>query len=644
MAYDYTIPDEANLVRTTSGDLALMRANFVELAPLVSGTVVSGTAPSAAIRGFYLGDDTVRNRYFIQSDGTDVFRIQRNIGTEGSPNWENVLSIAQGTGVAPEFSHKVIGVDPTASGHLATKYYVDNSAGSQTLSGLTDTAVAAAASGQILEWDGTDWANVNHAHTLNDLTDVSLPSPASGEVLTYTGAQWEAASGAGGGGSSTLSGLTDTVVTAPTSGEMLEWDGTDWVNVSAPAGTLSGLTDTLITSPAADSVLTWNGSAWIDGAAPAQTLSGLTDTSVNAPTSGQHLAWDGTDWANVDMPSGNRVICVLSGAQVQDIPQAVLTTFSGDEVPFNQGGFTVASGSITIPDAITRVDIQAQANWESTNQGTDYGLEIMLNGAPLSGLVNYNLRAVDHRRKSTTDDTSAQNVLALDVPVASGDVVTMVVFQDGVGGGLELMGGAGLLVRESKTGGAAGGGGGGSSTLAGLTDTNITSPASGAVLTWDGSSDWIDGSAPAQTLSGLTDTTITAPVSGGTMEWDGSSAWIDAEPVATKVASGVGLVESFDLAVESVASGDSFTISLYAFYPYDVVTVRGKTTAGTCDLIFTIEGTAITGLSGVTVSGTETGWDSSAAESVALGNTLAITVDDATTCSGLLLSVKTERT
>jgi hypothetical protein len=261
---------------------------------------------------------------------------------------------------------------------------------------------------------------------LNDHTDVSLPSPASGEALVYNGAQWEAVSGAG-GGSESLSGLTDTSVSSPASGEMLEWDGSDWANVAAPAGTLSG----------------------------------LTDTSVSGATSGQVLTWDGSDWVNTDTASGNRVICVLSGAQTQTIPQSTPTVFSGDEVPFNQGGFAVASGAITVPDGITRVDVEAEVSWASTAQGTNYEVQIILNGASLSGLANYNLYARDRRRKSTTADICHQNVIALDMPVASGDVIEMAVYQDGNGGGLDIDAGTGLLVREAGGGGSGGGGGGG---------------------------------------------------------------------------------------------------------------------------------------------------------------------------------------
>jgi hypothetical protein len=305
MPYDYTVPNEANIVRTASGDLVKMRGNFVELTPLVSGVVLSGTAPSAAIRGLYLGDDTNRKRFFLESDGSDIFRMHRNINTEASPSWQPVLSFSQVSGATVDVGMNVSGISPVSGEHLATKSYVD----SATLSGLTDTAVSGATSGQVLVYDGTDWT--------------------------------------------------------------------------------------------------------------------------------------------ADALSLSRVICVLSGAQTQTIPQSTPTTFSGDEVPINLGGFTVSSGTITMPDTgVSLVDIQGEASWASSGAGTNYDLEIMLNGAALSGLTGYNLSARDRRRKSTTADICHQNVAALDVPVASGDTITMVVYQDGVGAGLDITGGTGLIVRR----------------------------------------------------------------------------------------------------------------------------------------------------------------------------------------------------
>lgn len=570
MAYDPTIPNQNNIVRTASGDLAKMQENFSVLAPLASGTVISGTAPSAAIRGFYLGDPSNRKRYFVQSDGSDVFKVERNTNTEASPSWETVLSITQATGASPAFAYTVEGVTPTASGHLATKGYVDGLTAS--LSGLTDTAISAATSGQALVFNGTSWVNSGLAYTVNDLTDVAAPSPASGESLVWNGSQWIASGITGGSG--TLSGLTDVNLTAVADGASLVFDQAT--------------------------------QKWIDGTPPASSLTDLTDTTITSPASGQHLVYNGSAWVNEDQASGVRVAAVLSGVQTQTIPQAAVTTMSGNEVPFNVGGWTVNSGTITVPGGVTRVDIIGQATWASSAVGTNYELELYVNGSAVSGLTGYIMAGKDRRRKSTTSDISAQQAVAFDVPVASGDTITMKAYQDGVGAGLNLVGGTGLVVREAGGGGAGGGGGGGSSTLSGLTDTNLTSVADEAALKFD----------------------------------QATQKWIDTTPAA----SGVGLVESFDIAVDAVASGDAFTICLYAFYPFDVETVRGKTTNGSCDLTFKIEDTAITGLSGITINTTESGNDASAAKSVALGNTFKVDVDDATTCSGLLLSVKTVRT
>jgi hypothetical protein len=61
--------------------------------------------------------------------------------------------------------------------------------------------------------------------------------------------------------------------------------------------------------------------------------------------------------------------------------------------------------------------------------------------------------------------------------------------------------------------------------LSGLVDTAVSSPASGEMLEWDGS-DWVNVAAPAGTLSGLTDTSISSPSSGQFLKWDGSD-WVN---------------------------------------------------------------------------------------------------------------------
>ena len=80
--------------------------------------------------------------------------------------------------------------------------------------------------------------------------------------------------------------------------------------------------------------------------------------------------------------------------------------------------------------------------------------------------------------------------------------------------------------RNVQTGLAAAiaGGGGGSSTLAGLTDTSITTPSDGQVLTYDSTAEkWENAAIPAQTIDGLSDTTITTPSDGQVLTYDSTA-------------------------------------------------------------------------------------------------------------------------
>ena len=80
--------------------------------------------------------------------------------------------------------------------------------------------------------------------------------------------------------------------------------------------------------------------------------------------------------------------------------------------------------------------------------------------------------------------------------------------------------------RNVQTGLAAAiaGGGGGSSTLAGLSDTTITTPSDGQVLTYDGTAEkWENAAIPAQSIDGLSDTTITTPSDGQVLTYDSTA-------------------------------------------------------------------------------------------------------------------------
>lgn len=75
-----------------------------------------------------------------------------------------------------------------------------------------------------------------------------------------------------------------------------------------------------------------------------------------------------------------------------------------------------------------------------------------------------------------------------------------------------------------------GGGGGGSSTLAGLTDTDISTPSNGQVLAYDSTAEkWENASLSTPSLSDLTDTTISTPTNGQVLTYDSTAErWVNA--------------------------------------------------------------------------------------------------------------------
>ena len=136
--------------------------------------------------------------------------------------------------------------------------------GATTLGALTDVDTTGATAGQVLKFDGTNWAAAADATTGGGGTDAdtldgfdssyyldynnftNTPTLFDGAYGSLTGAPTIPADvsdltdttnllsgGGGGGGATALGGLTDVVNTAPTNGQVLKWDSAN--NTWAPA-------------------------------------------------------------------------------------------------------------------------------------------------------------------------------------------------------------------------------------------------------------------------------------------------------------------------------------------------------------------------------------------------------------------------
>ena len=104
------------------------------------------------------------------------------------------------------------------------------------------TVTASAVTASKLQGD-LDWSYITNkpTYSLNDLSDVSLSSTSSGQVLQYNGSEWVNANVSSGGAQS-LNDLSDVTISSPTTGQLLVYNGSDWVNsdtISA-ALTISG--------------------------------------------------------------------------------------------------------------------------------------------------------------------------------------------------------------------------------------------------------------------------------------------------------------------------------------------------------------------------------------------------------------------
>ena len=238
------------------------------------------------------------------------------------------------------------GVDNSLS-ILATGLYVPDPTDYMVIDDLqdVDTTTVPPVAGDVLVWDGTNWAPVAQftCEQVQDCLAASLP------FATYNDAtnDWTL-------GSVDFHSDVDTTTTVPVVGNVLSWDGTNWVPATSalsceavqdclaasfPFATYNDATndwtlgsvnshsdvDTVTTAPVVGNVLSWDGTNWVPAASaisceavqdclstafPFATYNDATndwtlgsvdfhsdvDTTTTAPVAGDVLSWNGTNW------------------------------------------------------------------------------------------------------------------------------------------------------------------------------------------------------------------------------------------------------------------------------------------------------------------------------------------------------------
>ena len=343
--------------------------------------------------------------------------------------------------------------------------------------------------------------------------DTTTTAPTSGQVLKWNGSAWapaDDAQGSGGGGIA----LTDLSVTQNAAGTAaLSYDNTTGAFTYTPPDLSSYLTsvtasdlgsisidalsdvDTTTAAPTSGQVLKWNGSAWApandsegSGGSGGIALTDLSVTTAGTASGGGSLAYDNTTGTFTFTPadtSGGGGGGATSFTGLSDTPSSMGT--AGQYLAVNSGG--TALEFVAAPSGGsggTSLTVQTR-NGSSGSEGNEATAISKITFNSASGF-------------SVSEPNEGEAFISLGSAFAPWSVDGQTTLTPEGEEEVEFIAGSGITITTDNTStpksitftASGGGGGGGATTLADLTDTNISSPATGAVLKWNGTQ-WFAG-------------------------------------------------------------------------------------------------------------------------------------------------------
>ena len=462
-------------------------------------------------------------------------------------------------------------------------------------------AITAPAVGQVLKWNGTEWAPVadeNTTYAAGSGIDIT------GTVVSNTGDtdasdDITTASVAAGDVSGNFAALSvdkikgnAVAITAPAVGQVLKWNGTEWApvadeNTTYAAGSGIDITGTVVSNTgdtdASDDITTASVAAGdVSGNFAALSVDKIKGNAVaiTAPAVGQVLKWNGTEWAPV--PDENTTYVAGSGI---DITGTVVSNTGDTDASDDITTASVAAGDVSGNFSALSVDkikgnavaVTAPAlgqvlKWNGTewapvpDENTTYAAG---SGIDITGTVVSNTGDTDASDDITTASVAAGDVSgnfsALSVDKIKGNAVA--VTAPAVGQVLKWNGTEWAPVADENTTYAAGSGIDITGTIVSNTgDTDASDDITTAsVATGDVSGnfsalsvDKIKGNAVA----------VTAPALGQVLKWNGTE-WAPVADENTTYAAGSGIDitgtvvsntgdtdASDDITTASVAAGD----------------------------------------------------------------------------------------
>ena len=148
----------------------------------------------------------------------------------------------QGSSITGIVTSLVAGTNVTISNTGGT-YTINSSGGAvSTLTGLNDVTLTSPSNGDVLKYDGNGWINDTTAGTYGNSdvdSHLNVSGALTGQILSWNGSDYAwVADQTGGGGSSYANSDVDTHlnVSGATSGQILSWNGSDYAWVADQTG------------------------------------------------------------------------------------------------------------------------------------------------------------------------------------------------------------------------------------------------------------------------------------------------------------------------------------------------------------------------------------------------------------------------
>ena len=254
-----------------------------------------------------LGASLDLNTYDIVGFGN--INVNGDITATGTLTVPNIITDVQGSIFGDDSSPLVDGAN--------NKIILDNNS----IADLSDVNTTNVQVGDVLKWDGVNWATESPDLTLTDLTDVDTVNVQVGDVLKWDGFNWITSQD-----DSTLNvldNLSDVDTGNVQVGDFLQWDGFNWIpNRTGVDIQLGDLNNVITSGVQINDIIKYDGSNWI-ATAGNNAIADLSDVDTVNIQPGDVLKWDGNNWVASQDDTANVLDNLsdvdLTGLQLGDI-------------------------------------------------------------------------------------------------------------------------------------------------------------------------------------------------------------------------------------------------------------------------------------------------------------------------------------